>query len=79
MKSEQKGKNNKRVFLAIFSIVLLIISAVIIVLLKMSASMGVGSAPVTDYDKRVEIWNSVPDFKEFVITNAVNTRVSAKK
>jgi len=60
MKSERKKKIIKRACLIIFSIILLIILVAVIILCKMSASMGVGSAPVADYDKRVEIWNNVP-------------------
>ncbi len=60
MKSERKKKIIKRACLIIFSIILLIILVAVIILCKMSVSMGVGSAPVADYDKRVEIWNNVP-------------------
>ena len=60
MKNERIRKNIKRVCLIILFLLFLIALAAVIILCKISASMGVSSAPVADYDKRVEIWTAVP-------------------
>ncbi len=53
-------KKAKHIILIFVIMVSILVGTVTIMLFRMSASMGAGSAPVADYDKRIEIWNHVP-------------------
>ncbi len=68
-----KKKIIKIIFVMIIIIVVLVI-IIIIIVSRMAASMGVGSAGVADYEKRIEIWNTVAGNNERSKLDDMNIR-----
>ncbi len=52
-------KKIMKIISVIIIIIVVLVTIIIIIVSRMAASMGVGSAGVADYEKRIEIWNTV--------------------